>query len=160
MTSLANAGIYVALDVNNPNYSLNRESPDAIRRSYNQVYLQSVFATIDAFAKYQNTLLFFSGNEVITRNETWAAPYIKAVIRDMKQYINSRSYRAIPVGYAATDIADTNTQIADYINCGPDNVRGDFTAFNDYSWCGPQDFATSTWANKTRVFQSYSIPLL
>jgi hypothetical protein len=160
MASLSNAGIYVALDVNNPNYSLNRESPDAIRRSYNEVYLQSVFSTIDSFAKYDNTLMFFSGNEVISLNETWAAPYIKAVIRDMKQYIKSRNYRSIPVGYSATDTPDTNIQIANYVNCGPDNVRGDFTAFNDYSWCGPQDFATSSWANKTKSFQNYSIPLL
>jgi hypothetical protein len=62
MSALAEAGIYLALDVNSPDYSLNRYDPAA---SYNDVYLQSVFATIDAFAKYDNTLLFFSGNEVI-----------------------------------------------------------------------------------------------
>ena len=61
MSALADAGIYLALDVNSPDYSLNRYEPAA---SYNDVYLQSVFATIDAFAKYDNTLLFFSGNEV------------------------------------------------------------------------------------------------
>jgi hypothetical protein len=61
MSALADAGIYLALDVNSPNYSLNRNDPEG---SYNDVYLQSVFATIDAFQKYDNTLLFFSGNEV------------------------------------------------------------------------------------------------
>lgn len=61
MALLAEAGIYLALDVNSPLYSLNREDPAG---SYNDVYLQSVFATIDAFAGYDNTLLFFSGNEV------------------------------------------------------------------------------------------------
>lgn len=49
---LAEAGIYLALDVNSPNYSLNRNDPAG---SYNDVYLQSVFATIDAFANYDNT---------------------------------------------------------------------------------------------------------
>jgi hypothetical protein len=35
-----------------------------------------------------NLFLFFSGNEVINaRNNTNAAPYIKAVTRDMKRYI-------------------------------------------------------------------------
>lgn len=67
MAALANAGIYVALDVNTPLYSLNRGSPAA---SYNAVYLQSLFATIDAFANYTNTLLFFSGNEVINDDQT------------------------------------------------------------------------------------------
>lgn len=61
MSMLADAGIYLALDVNSPHYSLNRDEPAS---SYNDVYLQSVFATIDAFASYDNTLLFFSGNEV------------------------------------------------------------------------------------------------
>ena len=52
MKALADAGIYLALDVNSPLYSLNRKDKASIERSYNDVYLQSVFATIDAFAKY------------------------------------------------------------------------------------------------------------
>ena len=92
MAALADAGIYLALDVNTPLYSLNRGSPGP---SYNADYLQSLFATIDAFANYDNTLLFFSGNEVINAdNNTDCAPYVKAVTRDMKQYIGSRGYRA------------------------------------------------------------------
>ena len=61
MSALADAGIYLALDVNSPKYSLNRDDPGP---SYNDVYLQSIFATIDKFQGYDNTLLFFSGNEV------------------------------------------------------------------------------------------------
>lgn len=79
MSALADAGIYLALDVNTPKYSLNRADPST---SYNPTYLQSIFATIDVFAGYTNTLLFFSGNEVInTANTTSSAPYVKAVTR-------------------------------------------------------------------------------
>lgn len=79
MSALADAGIYLALDVNTPKYSLNRAEP---AESYNPTYLQSIFATIDVFAGYTNTLLFFSGNEVINdSNSTSAAPYVKAVTR-------------------------------------------------------------------------------
>src|SRR6201999_3875 len=93
MKALADAGIYLALDVNTPFYSLNRANQDSIKRSYNDVYLQSVFSTIDAFAKYDNTLLFYSANEVINDNATsFAAPYVKAVTRDMKAYIKARGY--------------------------------------------------------------------
>ncbi|KAK3072280.1 1,3-beta-glucanosyltransferase [Teratosphaeriaceae sp. CCFEE 6253] len=82
MAALAAAGIYLALDVNTPKYSINRGDPAP---SYNTEYLQSIFATIDAFAGYSNTLLFFSGNEVINDdNTTNCAPYVKAVTRDMK----------------------------------------------------------------------------
>jgi len=160
MKLLADAGIYLALDVNSPQHSLNNEYAEATRRSYNDVYLQNVFATIDAFSKYQNTLLFFAGNEVIYTNETWTAPFVKAVIRDMKQYIQKRGYRSIPVGYAAKDIEDSATSMAAYANCGPDPTRADFMAFNDYSFCGTPSFGQSSWSNKTKLYSHYNIPLL
>jgi hypothetical protein len=74
MGLLADAGIYLVLDVNTPLYSINRAKPAP---SYNAVYLQNIFATIDAFAKYSNTLAFFSGNEVINDDVTTnCAPYV------------------------------------------------------------------------------------
>src|SRR5205823_2471289 len=108
MSALDAAGIYLVLDVNTPKYSLNRAEP-AI--SYNDVYLQSVFATVDAFAKYSNVLAFFSGNEVINDGaSTSCAPYVKAVTRDIRQYIKSRGYRQIPVGYSAADVSSNRKQ--------------------------------------------------
>ena len=158
MNALADAGIYLALDVNTPKYSLNRA--DA-QKSYNKVYLQSIFATIDAFQKYDNTLLFFSGNEVINSDDTTnTAPYIKAVTRDMKSYINSRKYRKIPVGYSAADVESNRYEMAAYMNCGDDAVRSDFFSFNDYSWCDPSSFTTSGWDQKVQKFNNYSIPIL
>jgi len=160
MKALADAGIYLALDVNTPAYSLNRADNASIIRSYNDVYLQFVFATIDAFAKYDNTLLFFSANEVINDNATsFAAPYVKAVTRDMKAYIKARGYRSIPVGYSAADVSENRFQMAEYMNCGSDDVRSDFFAFNDYSWCDPSSFTTSGWDKKVQQFSTYSIPL-
>lgn len=102
MNMLADAGIYLALDVNTPKYSLRQDKP---AESYNHLYLQNIFATIDEFQQYDNTLLFFSGNEVINNVATSnTAKWVKAVTRDMKQYIGTRGYRAIPVGYSAADI--------------------------------------------------------
>ena len=158
MNALADAGIYLALDVNTPKYSLNRAEP---QKSYNEVYLQSLFATIDKFANYDNTLLFFSGNEVINDDTTTTcAPYVKAVTRDMKSYIKSRGYRSIPVGYSAADVDSNRFEMAEYMNCGDDAVRSDFFAFNDYSWCDPSSFTTSGWDQKVEKFSNYSLPLL
>jgi 1,3-beta-glucanosyltransferase GAS5 len=157
MNALADAGIYLALDVNTPKYSLNRAEPEV---SYNKVYLQSIFATIDVFQKYDNTLLFFSGNEVINDDATTSdAPFVKAVTRDMKSYINSRGYRKIPVGYSAADVESNRYEMAAYMNCGDDAVRSDFFAFNDYSWCDPSSFTTSGWDQKVQKFKDYSIPI-
>lgn len=158
MAALAAAGIYLVLDVNTPLYSLNRATPAP---SYNSVYLQNIFATIDAFANYTNTLAFFSGNEVINDDTTTsAAPYVKAVTRDMRQYIGSRGYRQIPVGYSAADVDSNRLEMAEYMNCGTADERSDFFAFNDYSWCDPSSFQISGWDQKVKNFTGYGLPIL
>ncbi|KAH0848767.1 hypothetical protein AYO21_09873 [Fonsecaea monophora] len=157
MNALADAGIYLILDVNTPKYSLNRADPGP---SYNDVYLQNIFATIDIFHAYDNTLAFFSGNEVINDPETSAAaPYVKAVTRDIRQYIRSQGYRTIPVGYSAADVAENRLEMAEYMNCGTDDERSDFFAFNDYSWCDPSSFTVSGWDQKVKNFTGYGIPI-
>lgn len=99
MNALADAGIYLVLDVNTPKYSINRKKPEM---SYNDVYLQFIFATVEKFAQYKNTLAFFSGNEVINDGpSSKAAPYVKAVTRDLRSYIRARNLREVPVGYSA-----------------------------------------------------------
>ncbi|KAK3945986.1 Glucanosyltransferase-domain-containing protein [Diplogelasinospora grovesii] len=157
MNALADAGIYVIIDANNPLYSINRFEPAA---SYNTAYLQSVFATIDEFIKYPNTMAFFSGNEVINDNvtSTLSARYVKATTRDMRQYIGNRGYRKVPVGYSAADVSQNRIQLASYMNCGTDDERSDFFAFNDYSWCNT-NFVQSGWDQKVKSFTGYGIPI-
>lgn len=157
MQALADAGIYLVLDVNTPDYSINRADPGP---SYNDVYLQNVFATIDAFHGYDNTLAFFSGNEVINDPESSAAaPYVKAVTRDIRSYIRNRGYREIPVGYSAADVSENRLEMAEYMNCGTDDERSDFFAFNDYSWCDPSSFQISQWDQKVKNFTGYGLPI-
>lgn len=158
MNALEAAGIYLVLDTDSSLYSLNRNDP---AESYNSVYLQSVFATIDAFQGYSNTLAFLGGNEVINEaSNTACAPYVKAVIRDMKQYIGSRGYRAIPVGYSAADVSSNQEILANYLNCGTNDERSDFYSINDYSWCDPSSFTTSGWDVLVKNYTGYGIPLL
>lgn len=157
MGLLADAGIYLILDVNSPKYSLNRANAAP---SYNAVYLQNIFATIDKFANYTNTLAFFSANEVINDGTTTAAArYVKAVTRDMRQYLKARSYRQIPVGYSAADVSENRMDMAHYMNCGTDDERSDFFGFNDYSWCSPSSFEKSGWDQKVKNFTGYGIPI-
>jgi len=158
MKLLADAGIYLVLDVNTPLYSLRRDKPLI---SYNSAYLQNIFATIDAFSGYSNTLAYFSGNEVINDDKTTgAAPYVKAVTRDMRSYLKERGHRQIPVGYSAADVSESRIEMAHYMNCGSDDERSDFFAFNDYSWCDPSSFTTSGWDQKVKNFTGYGLPIL
>ena len=158
MTALAEAGIYLALDVNTPNYSINRDNPG---ESYNPTYLQNIFATIDVFSQYTNTLLFFSGNEVInTPTNTNTAPYVKAVNRDMRQYIGERGYRNIPVGYSAADVSQNQYLMAQYMDCGEAQTQGDFYAINNYEWCDPSSYQQSGWQALGQQYMNYSRPVL
>jgi len=157
MKALDEAGIYLVLDVNSPKYSINRAEPHA---SYNADYLQSVFATVEMFAQYDNTAAFFSGNEVINDepDTDLSAPYVKAVTRDIKNYLRSRGLRRVPVGYSAADVSSNRKETADYFNCGSDDMRSDFFAFNDYSWCNT-DFKESGWDQKVETFKDYGLPI-
>lgn len=158
MQMLQDAGIYLILDVNTPDSSISRYDPSC---SYNADYLQSVFATVDAFAEFDNVLGFFAGNEVINMaNNTYTATYVKAVVRDLKKYIQARNYRTIPVGYSAADIASNRQLAAEYFNCGDDaDARIDMFGVNDYSWCGQSSFQTSGYSTKMQLYKDYSIPI-
>lgn len=57
------------------------------------------------------------------------------------------------------DIESNRLEMAEYMNCGPADVRSDFFAFNDYSWCDPSSYVTSGWNQKVQEFSNYGIPL-
>ncbi|KOG99038.1 1,3-beta-glucanosyltransferase [Saccharomyces eubayanus] len=158
MKLLQENGIYLILDVNTPTSAISRNDPSC---SYNADYLQSVFATVDTFADYDNVLGFFAGNEVINSvNTTNTATYVKAVVRDIKKYIKARKYRQIPVGYSAADIVANRQLSAEYFNCGDDaDARIDMFGVNDYSWCGESSFVVSGYATKMKLYQDYSVPV-
>ena len=58
------------------------------------------------------------------------------------------------------DADENRVETAEYMNCGTDDARVDFFAFNDYSWCSPSSFNKSTWAEKVDSFKDYSVPIL
>ena len=57
------------------------------------------------------------------------------------------------------DIDTNRLQMAQFMNCGTDDERSDFFAFNDYSWCDPSSFTTSGWDKKVENFTGYGLPL-
>lgn len=158
MKQLADAGIYVILDVNIPKSSIARFDNGC---SYNSMYLEEVFATVKALSQYDNTLAFFAGNEVVNDDpSTAAARYVKAVVRDIKNFLKNNNYRQVLVGYSAADVSENRLQTADYFNCGDDPMaRSDLFGYNDYSWCGGSTFQTSGYDQKVAEFSNYSIPL-
>ncbi|KAI8376025.1 Glucanosyltransferase-domain-containing protein [Radiomyces spectabilis] len=155
MKAFADAGLYLLLDIATPKFSINRKLPE-----YDVRLFSAYRATIDAFAGYPNTLAFIAGNEVTNdKTNTEASAFVKAVIRDTKQYIRHTKKRYIPVGYASNDDEFIRDAIKDYFNCGNEDEQTDFFGVNLYEWCGSSSFEKSGYADRTRDFSSYSKPV-
>ncbi|KAI9744952.1 MAG: hypothetical protein M1818_001879 [Claussenomyces sp. TS43310] len=140
-------GIYMLIDVNSPlpGQSLDRS---------------------EAFKNYPNTLLFFSGNEIINDVPSGSInpPYIRAVTRDLKNYIAKHSARSIPVGYSAADVRGVLVDTWNYLQCtliqgSTDASRVDTFALNSYSWCGQATYISSTYNVLTADFSTTSVPV-
>lgn len=156
------AGIYMILDVNSPlpNQSLDRGSP---WNSYNSDYMTRVFQVVESFHNYNNTLGFFSGNEVINEDSVIQVPgYIRAVTRDIKDFIAKQSPRSIPVGYSAADVASELADTWNYLGCELANSTSskiDFFGLNSYSWCGNSTFQQSGYDQVIAQFSNTTIPV-
>lgn len=129
MAKLSDSGIYVIVDLTG-GAGQQQLNPSRLEETYNQTYLEDIYDIVDTYAKYDNTLAFFAGDGVLDPSVDDfldAAPYVKATVRDTKQYISSKDYRSIPVGYAATnDNINNLKKLADYLNAGPEEERIDF----------------------------------
>lgn len=157
--------MYLILDVNSP---LPNEALTSVKpwESYHDKYLNRTFAIVEAFKDYPNTLLFFAGNEVIDREESaeFGPRYVRAVTRDLKNYIKRHADRAIPVGYSAADVRDVLFDSWNYFTCAidgedDDESRADVFGLNSYSWCGDATFKSSTFKDLVDGFKDSSVPI-
>jgi len=161
MSIFNEVGIYVILDVNTPlgGQSLAAADPSG---SYTESYLKHIFSAVDAFKGYPNLLGFFAGNEVVNDVKSAEAdpPYIRAVTRDLKQYIKKNAQRAIPVGYSAADSADGQRAMWAYLTCGDDDdSKIDFFGLNSYSWCGQSTFQDASYDKLVNTYNDTTVPV-
>lgn len=157
MRQLSDAGIYVIADLSQPQLSINRDTP-----SWNDDLLNRYTSVIDTMQGYDNTLGFFAGNEVANQpNNTQASAFVKAAVRDSKNYIASRGYRNIGVGYAANDDEAIVDNMALYFACEGDDPASqvDFWGYNIYSFCGDSSFEESNYREHTDFYSSYPVPV-
>lgn len=150
------------LDVNSPlpNQSLNRGAP---WESYSSDYLSRVFQVVENFKDFPNLLGFFSGNEVINEESVVEVPqYIRAVTRDMKDYIAKNAARPIPVGYSAADVRPMLPDTEAYLSCAiaeEPSSKIDLFGLNSYSWCGDVSYETSGYNILVEDFKDTTIPV-
>ncbi|KAF1955728.1 hypothetical protein CC80DRAFT_548801 [Byssothecium circinans] len=156
------AGIYMVIDVNGPasGESINRAEPWT---SYHKGYLNRIFGVVENFKNYPNTLAFFSANEVMNDLKTGKVnpQYIRAVQRDLKNYIKNHADRKIPVGYSAADVREILQDTWAYMQCANgDNSDSDFFGLNSYSWCGGKaTFESAGYNTLVDMFKATSVPV-
>lgn len=157
--------MYMLIDVNSP---LVGESISSFEpwTSYYEAYVNRTFAVVENFKNYPNLLAFFSGNEVIdaVKTATTVPPYIRAITRDLKNYIKKHADREIPVGYSAADVRDVLEDTWNYFQCAihgdaNDMSRADIFALNSYSWCGDSNFHESSYDQLVALFKTTSVPV-
>jgi hypothetical protein len=159
MSQLASAGIYVLADLGEPSTSIISDDPEWDVTLYNRYT-----GVVDALSKYKNTIGFFAGNEnVSANNQTAAAAFVKAAVRDTKAYIANQNYRkTLGVGYATADVP-TRDELAHYFACEPGNTGNktsiDFWGYNVYSWCGDSNYVSSSYDERVQFFSSYPVPV-
>lgn len=158
MNELARRGIYVLVDLSEPEISINRNNP-----SWDVTVFKRYMNVVDSMHKYNNLLGFFAGNEVTdSKYNTDSAPFVKASGRDIKNYISKKKYRKIPVGYSSKDDKTINTYLSNYFICKndeDDNNEIDFFGLNMYGWCGYSNFKSSGYEDLTKEHVDYPIPI-
>ncbi|EQL31270.1 1,3-beta-glucanosyltransferase, variant [Blastomyces dermatitidis ER-3] len=116
MKALADAGIYLFVDLDDFPTQIEEQSP-----IWSQKQVDAFKLTLDELQKYGNTAGVFVGSEVFTvANDSAASPYFLAAARDIGAYRDSKDYRRIPVGYSAADIAELCPMLRNYLVCRED----------------------------------------
>ncbi|THD00214.1 hypothetical protein EYZ11_000264 [Aspergillus tanneri] len=156
MNALADAGIYLFVDLDTFDTSIQPDDPQWTESQFDRYK-----AVLDEFQRYSNTAGVFVGNEVLTTSEnSAAASYVLAAARDIKSYRSKKGYRQIPVGYSAADVAELQPMLQNYLACRPDpEERLDFFALNAYEWCGPSSYEESGYKHLQNQAHNYPIPI-
>lgn len=166
--SIFNAvGIYMVIDVNSPLGGQSLVPGVQLKGSYNAGYLKHVFGVVEAFKDYNNTLGFFGGNEDMNDIPSGGQvpPYLRAITRDLKNYIAKNAKRTIPVGYSAADVREILADSWAYLSCDvngdkDDMSRIDFFGLNSYSWCGSDaTFQSAGYDKLMTQFADTTIPV-
>lgn len=139
---------------------IDRSDPSS---TYTKDYLEHVFQMMEAFWDYPNLIGFFAGNEILNEDSSTDAPaYIRAVVRDMKEYLALHGPRTIGVGYSAADVATMLQDTWAYLGCTLENStysKMDFFGLNDYEWCGDSSFTESGYSTLVTDFAGTDIPV-
>ena len=93
--------------------------------------MASFFKTVDLMASFPNTLGLLVASALVNNDATMpAAAVIKAVVRDLKQYMrlkhDAEGQRVLPIGYSAATGGARDGRLLNYLTAGSDGAGLDF----------------------------------
>lgn len=158
MDAFGRHGIYVFVDLQEPNMTIDSSNP-----AWDTELLERYTTVVDSMHGYTNVIGFIAGNEVVNGyDNTNSAAFVKAAIRDTKKHIRQKGYRKIPVGYTSKDDSVTRLDSAQYFVCTDSSTRdsvADFYGINMFEWCGFSSFRTSGYRERTMQFNKMPVPV-
>lgn len=178
MKLLEEAGIYVFTGVATRFNTINRLEP---YQSYHSSAVSEFFRVVDVMAKYPNTLGLLAASNVINNPQSQsAAPVVRAVVRDLKRYMqlkNSASgQRILPIGYSAAAVQSLLGTTLKYLSLGDPRSSIDFFTvssagepvqvctngvgqFDCYQWAGRASMQISGYDALVDSLQDAALPI-
>jgi hypothetical protein len=146
MKQLQKAGIYVISNLAQPLTQL------SVSQTWDHSAQDQFRTILDSIENFPNLLAIFVGSSPIT------LPFVKAVVRDMKEYMVIRNYRNIPIG-AFFRIAHGRSP-QQYLSCGEQNSCIDFLGIRSYRGCSDLQLKRQEYENATISYSDSSIPVV
>jgi 1,3-beta-glucanosyltransferase GAS1 len=160
MNTFQGNGIYVWIDTTAYSYALEDS------QEWDTTRYETWTNVIQTFAPYPNTFAYsiFRVEEDVGMGGS-APALLKGAIRDIKSYLQTKGFRAIPVGggtWSKNPSAVTVERLSTSMSCGTSNASvHDFFTINDYTRCTDGKFLGSDvdLSNVTSLYKDYHIPV-
>jgi hypothetical protein len=146
MKQFQNAGIYVISNLVQPVTQL------SVSQTWDHSAQDQFRTILDSIESFPNLLATFLGSSPIT------LPFVKAVTRDMKQYMVMRNYRRIPIGTFIRTAHGRGAQ--QYLSCGEPTSCIDFLIIRSYQRCSDLQLKNQEYENATASYRDSSIPII
>jgi 1,3-beta-glucanosyltransferase GAS1 len=128
MKLLEKAGIYVLVTINGPESIPQRIVNGTRWVNFDVDFEESIFKVIDLFQSYRNTLGFYISIHDHEPAGLLMVPTWKAVVRDVKDYTQTKHHKSIPIGAGIREY--TPSTLAQYLNCDEEKTSVDFLIFD------------------------------
>jgi hypothetical protein len=160
MALLAKHGIYVLVGTVNADTAIPRNAT-----SVPAATIARVKQVADAFAGYDNVLGFSVANELLDAPDNGLVEIAKQVKQQMQTYMQSKQYRAIPIGICTRDDPVYTLAATLAYACGDADTRMDFVGYNCYRWVVPHGQQPTAGAINAYYelydhFKSFPIPVM